>query len=98
MLEKCEVPEISLTKEKFNLFIKNNLSRYSDEAYLYWDKIKFKEVPEGLRDNKELWSLVKFMRTRQYVTPVETESGESFTFSDLPFSKELLHEIDKHAS
>lgn len=98
ILEKCEINKLSITKEKIDVFLNNNLNKYSDENYLYWDKIKYKEVPKGIKNNKELWWFIKFMRNLNYITPISNENGEFFKFWELQFSKELLHEIDKNAS
>ena len=51
LLKKIEKPDLSvISKERINfiennlsdIYYKNNLHKYSDEKYLYWDKIKFK--------------------------------------------------------
>lgn len=98
ILEKCNIEELSITKEKIDIFFKNNLNKYSDEDYLYWDKIKYKNIPEWIKDNKELWWCIKFMRNLNYITPISNESWNFFKFWELQFSKELLHKIDKNAS
>jgi len=46
ILEKCEIGELSITKEKINAYFENELNKYSDIDYLYWDKIKYKNIPE----------------------------------------------------
>ena len=98
ILEKCNIDKLSITRETFNIFHKNELNKYSDEDYLYWDKIKYKTVPTWIKDNKELWWIIKCMRNLNYFTPIITEKWEHFKFWELIFSKELLHEIDKNAS
>jgi len=98
ILEKCIIEELSITKEKFDIFFKNNLNKYSDEDYLYRDKIKYKDIPKWIHDSKELWWFIKFMRNLNYITPISDEKWEFFKFWELQFSKELLHEIDKNAS
>lgn len=98
ILEKCEIGELSITKEKINAYFENELNKYSDIDYLYWDKIKYKNIPEWFKDIKEVWWFTKFIRNLNYITPITTEKWEHFKFWELPFSKELLHEIDKNAS
>lgn len=97
-LEKCEIWELTISKEKIDIFIKEWLNKYSDFEYLYWDKVKHKKIPEGFKDHKELWGFIKFMRSLNYITPVRTEKEKHFRFWELPFSQHLLHEIDKNAS
>lgn len=98
ILEKCDIEELIITKEKIDIFLKNNFHKYSDEEYLYWDKIKFKTIPKWIKDNKELWGFIKFMRKLNYITPISNWNWDFFKFWELQFSKELLHEIDKNAS
>ncbi len=98
ILEKCEIGELSITKEKIDAYFKNELNKYSDIDYLYWDKIKHKNVPEWFKDIKEVWWFTKFIRNLNYITPIITEKWEHFKFWELSFSKKLLHEIDKNAS
>ena len=98
ILEKCDINKISITKEKIDIFLNNNINKYSDENYLYWDKIKYKDIPEWIKNNQELWWYIKFMRNLNYITPISNENWDFFKFWELQFSKELLHEIDKNAS
>ena len=41
-LEKPISDKFTLTRESFEIYLKNNLELYSDEENLYWDKIKYK--------------------------------------------------------
>ena len=97
-LDKCDINNISITKEKIDIFLKNNVSKYSDKDYLYWDKIKYKTLPKWIKNNKELWGYIKFMRNLNYISPISDDNWDFFKFGELQFSKELLHEIDKNAS
>lgn len=98
ILEKCIFEELSITREKIDIYMNHNLDKYSDENYLYWDKIKYKEVPEWFKDNNELWWFTKFMRNLNYVSPITNDDWKHFKFWELQFSKKLLHDIDKNAS
>ncbi|MDR1944888.1 MAG: hypothetical protein LBQ59_02085 [Candidatus Peribacteria bacterium] len=66
----------SLNSDKFQAYFINNLQKYSDKEYLYWDKIKFKDVPNEFKNIHELWSFIKFMRQSQqiYQSPIKTEN------------------------
>lgn len=97
-LEKPIIWAFTFTRENFEIYTKNNLERYSDEEYIYWDKLKYKDLPEGIKEHKDLWAMVKFFRLNSNKTPVQIESGWFFQFAELPFSKKLLHEIDKNAA
>jgi len=98
LLEKCDIKKLSITQEKIDIYFKEKLNKYSDEEYLYWDKIKYKNIPEWFNDNKELWGIIKIMRTPNIISPIKTETWNFFKFWELQFSKELLHEIDKNTS
>lgn len=98
VLEKCDIDEVIITKAKFDIFFSNWLEKYSDEEYLYWDKIKYKNIPKWISDSQELWGMVKLLRNNNISSPIKTENGNYFKFWELSFSKELLHELDKHAS
>lgn len=98
LLEKCNLEDFEISKEKIDIFFENQLSKYSDNDYLYWDKIKYKELPEWINNHKDLWWCIKFMRILSYTTPILANDWEYFKFSELSFSQELLHDIDKNAS
>jgi len=97
-LEKIDIDKFQISKAKLDHYFEQNISKYSDFNYLYWDKIKFQPVPKWFKDSKDLWGTIKFMRTLNYVSPIKTDSWEFFRFWELEFSKKLLHEIDKNAS
>jgi hypothetical protein len=68
---KIEKPDLLKISEKrkeflnlnmFEIFNKNNLIKYSNEKYLFWDKIKFQELPKELENNEELWYIIKSFR------------------------------------
>lgn len=80
------------------IYVSNNLKRYSDEEYIYWDRIKYKELPSGIKDHEDLWAMIKFFRMTAHKTPIQIENGGAFQFAELAFSKRLLHEIDKNAA
>lgn len=98
ILEKCEISELNITQTKLRSFIEEIWDKYSDREYLYWDKIKYQNLPSKVETHKELWGFIKFARTLNYESPIKTEKWESFRFWELPFSKELFHELDKNAS
>jgi hypothetical protein len=87
LLKKIEKPDLSvISKERINfiennlsdIYYKNNLHKYSDEKYLYWDKIKFKEIPKELRSSEELWFVIKSMRLLNTQTIIKSEYNKYF--------------------
>lgn len=63
-------------------------------VYLYWDKIKYKKLPEGLTST-EFWQFVKLIRKVQSTqTIIKDENDKYFTWIKLPNLEEFLHEID----
>ncbi len=64
--------------------------------YVHWEQIKFWEMPNGL-SNEELWSTIKFFRTKVYLqkkTFINSEKGDVFYWLSLPNLEKFLHEID----
>lgn len=98
ILEKCDISGLNVTWEKLQYFLEEIWDKYSDFKYLYWDKVKYQELPEWINSHNELWGLIKFTRNLNYKGAVKTEEGKEFRFWELTFSKELLHELDKNAS
>lgn len=96
-LEKCNLWDFSITKELFNEYFKQEIYKYSDEDYLYWDKVKYKDFQPPIKNHEELRWIIKFTRATGYFSPVKTPNGEFFKYWELDFSKKLLHEIDKNA-
>jgi len=66
--------------------------------YLYFDKVKYFQIPEDLKINSvELWAFIKYNRRRFYgrnKSQIMTEKGDGFEWLFLPKFQELLHEID----
>jgi hypothetical protein len=52
-----------INENRFDIYMANNLNEYSDEKYLFWDKIKFKKIPIELKSTEELWYLIKLFRS-----------------------------------
>lgn len=78
-------------KDVFALFEKS-----STQQYLYWDKVKYFQLPEGVTPI-EGWSWIKHMRHAFYLdrqSQVKTEKGDYFVWNQSMLSDELFHEID----
>jgi hypothetical protein len=67
-IEKPNLSKISpkrmtyLNENKYNIFFKYDFERFSNDKYLYWDKIKFQTLPEELENHEELWYILKSTR------------------------------------
>ncbi|MDD4530830.1 MAG: Fic family protein [Candidatus Gracilibacteria bacterium] len=103
MLEyKIEKPDLSkisnerkifLNENKYKIYFKYNLENYSNEKYLFRDKIKFQILPEELENYEELWYIITNTRLL-YNTDVKDKFGENFGLAKPKFLEELLHKLD----
>ncbi len=69
--------------------------KVSEDEYLYWDKVQYKEpVPKGVI-KEDLWFIIKFLRqTKTNKTIIKDINGNYFTWSKLKYFEEFLHRID----
>ncbi|MDD2871750.1 MAG: Fic family protein [Candidatus Gracilibacteria bacterium] len=82
-----------LAENKYNIYFKYGLEKYSNEKYLFWDKIKYQELPEELENHEELWYII--INTRLlYRTGIKNYKGEYFGLAKPKFLEELLHNLD----
>ena len=98
-LEKPDLSKISkkrkefLDSEKFNIYLKYNLSKFSNDKYYFWDKIKFQELPNELENHEELWYIIKFFRI--WIPTIVTDKfWKNFKLWKPNFLDELLHNLD----
>lgn len=76
--------------DKFPQFLQG----INQPRYLYWDEMRYKEVPEGLTA-EEAWFLIRQFRTFiSQSTPIKTEKENYFKWIRLPYVDEFLHKID----
>jgi len=101
-LYKIEKPDLSiisierkafLNENKYKLYFKYNLAKYSNEKYLYRDKIKFQTLPEELENHEELWYTISNSRI---LFPLKVlDSNFKFFWLEKPkFLEELFHKLD----
>lgn len=65
-----------------------------EPVYLYWDKIKHKNLPKGIM-REEFWAIIKIIRKLQSSkTTIKDENGKYFTWLKLPGLEQFLHQID----
>ncbi len=83
-----------LIENKYSIYFKYNLEKYSNKKYLFWNKVKFLDLPEELESHEELWYIIKEMRIFSGSTPIWTEGWKRFKFSKPDFLDELLHILD----
>lgn len=89
-LEQLQASELAIKAK--------DLIRKTNNEYMYWDKLKQQEMPEGISPD-EVWALLKLTRMMQArFIPLHDSKGHQFSFW-LPDSilKEL-HFIDKQAA
>src|SRR3989338_10772937 len=98
-LEKPDLGTIDKAKiveklEKFGDRLAQFLQAVNEPRYLYWDELRYKEMPEDLTP-EETWYLVKQARTiLSRPTPITSEKGDYFRWIRLPYTEEFLHKID----
>ncbi len=98
-LKKPDLSKISverkafLNENKYKIFFKYNLENFSNEKYLYWDKIKFQNLPEELETTEELWYIIINLRILN-PTKVQDKYWEYFWLEKPKFLEELLHKLD----
>ena len=65
--------------------------------YLYWDKLKYKELPDEYTP-EVVWASIKFLRSsglHRRESVVKDEKGKSFSWlTSLPWHDEFIYEID----
>lgn len=97
-LEKPKVEGIKIDIIKgLDTSFKEFLEKANEPQYLYWNKIKYKEMPKGI-SVEQGWILIrgvrKFMAKN---TPIKAENGNYFEWIKLPSFDEYLHYIDMYA-
>lgn len=103
MIYKLEKPDLSkINRDKaIELFLNrekpdflNLFNKSFSPIYLYWDKIKYKTLPNNF-SNEEFWYAIKFIRRAQYLpTVIKNENGDYFKWLKLPDLEQFLHGAD----
>src|SRR3989344_2771300 len=103
MYFKLEKPNISnISKQDILKFVSSDsdgslAGKTFFPEYLYWDRVKYKELLPGLKPEL-YWAAIKFLRreilpSRKSV--ITDEKGSSFNWiASLPWYDEFQHEID----
>lgn len=98
-LEKVDFSQIDKGKI-VNIYLKDPtkytkyVDRVSEASYLYWDKVKYQPLPEGL-NALEFWYMVKLVRSiSSRSTKIKAENGKYFMWIRLNNTDEYLHKID----
>jgi Fic family protein len=102
-LEKPDTDTISPNRlaELVSMYFdgKTNLAAHVTKTmspeYLYWDKVKYRPIPDGLT-KEEFWKLVKFFRqTRLTETEIQDEkTGRKFSWTKPHNFEEFVHNVD----
>lgn len=100
---KLEKPNIKgLAMEEIVKFLeneagKNTIGKSFFPEYLYWDKVKYKEIPKQYTP-EVAWAAIKFIRNNalhRQISVILNEDGQRFSWLDaLSWYNEFLHEID----
>ncbi|MHB1324977.1 MAG: Fic family protein [Thermoleophilia bacterium] len=95
-------PKGRLSPDKFANFLGSEplrkLITRANEEYLYWDKLKYKPMPEGLPP-EEVWHYLKLVRgTQRRATPIRDSHNHYFTYWLPDAAQRHLHTIDMQAA
>ena len=99
---KIEQPDLStisperkvyLSENKYKIYFQYTLGQYSDEKYLYWDRIKFHDIPPELESHEELWYVIQSSRILRR-TMIRDAGWEPFWLEKPNFLEELTHLLD----
>lgn len=99
-IEKVDFSKISKKRKEYinenllEIYIDNSLFKFSWKKYLYWDKIKFQNIPDQLENAEELWYVIKKMRFFSMPTYLKNEQDKVFRLWKPDFIEELLHKLD----
>ena len=66
----------------------------NEPHYLYWEEMKYKQMPEGLTPEEAWFLLRQFRNAVSRTTPIKTEKKDYFRWIRLPYVDEFLHKID----
>ena len=77
----------------------SDIGRDRDPAYVHWDKLRYKPLPEGVSSHEQWWLLTKFRRQSAYrKLPFLATDGSHFVYWINDPNLERLHRIDQQAS
>ena len=103
ILQQPARPDSSEAMALLNYYLENSeeveayLNQMSNEAYLFWDKVKHQPPILGLSVEKS-WLLVRLLRQmRSQSTPIVAENNRKFTWYRTPSVDEKLRKIDMYA-
>lgn len=69
-----------------------------ESEYLHWDKLRYKNLPEGVESHEEWWFLTKLRRVGAYRKLPLIAQNRPFIYWTPDRLLECLHKIDKQAS
>lgn len=73
---------------------KSLFEKANEPVYLYWNDVKYKQIPKELRP-EEFWFLIKQFRSlSSKETDIKTTNGDTFKWMRLSYIDEFLHKID----
>ena len=87
-------PSLSKKFEQVGEGLMEAVYTVSEPIYYYWDKIRYKKIPQGLSPI-EFWYFVK--QVRKYSsrkTIIKADSGDFFSWLRLQYTDEFLHKLD----
>lgn len=103
MHHKIEQPDLTkisderkkhIEEEAYMYYFGHNLKKYCWKEYLYWDKLKYKDIPEWLESPEELWLVIQRVRRYYKATEVINNNWVRFKLDAPDFVEELLHNLD----
>lgn len=67
--------------------------------YRHWDKLKYLELPEKMKDHRLWWTLIKIARSNNYkILPIKGLDSIKFKYNIIDEFQMNLHHLDQYAS
>lgn len=94
------IDDIAATNPQLLLSSLNKLSPLDSHGkYRHWDKLKYLELPSGMKSHKIWWALIKLARKNSYKElGIKGIYGKKFKFNIVDHFQVDLHYLDQYAS
>jgi len=77
----------------------SDIGKDREPEYLHWDRLRLKNLPDGIRSHKEWWLLIKLRRSSLYrKLPLLTADSTPFVYWLPDPIQQRLHQVDQQAS
>lgn len=94
------INEITKSDPGLILSLLEHASSLDDRGkYRHWDKLKYLELPKGMKNHKIWWTLIKIARCNSYKNlSIKGLDSINFKFNIIDDFQRTLHYLDQYAS